>query len=228
MSKKDDIPAKGAVLQRDESSYAVTVRLTGDVLDLPAARRIAAAAQKYGARTLKITGDGRLAIIGIEDNDIDALYADLGMKAQAGTALCQQYIKVCPGNTFCVRGQQDTLALARQIEERFYPYPKIASKIKIGIAGCFNSCAEPAIKDIGLVGLAKGWLLMVGGAGGKEPMIAETIARDLGKDQVMEAFDKILKYYRGASMTPRTRNLRLGAILGKEGKERLLRACGLA
>jgi NAD(P)H-nitrite reductase large subunit len=225
--ERNDILSKGAILQRDDASYAITMRLPGAVFDIAAARRIADTAEKFGAKMLKVTGDGRLALIGVKEEDIDDVYEALGVKAQAGTALCQQYIKVCPGKTFCLRGQKDTLELARRIEERFYPYPKIASKIKIGIAGCFNSCAEPAIKDIGLIGLPKGWVLMVGGAGGKEPMIAETIARDLGDEAALEVVGKILKYYRGASSTPRTRNLRLGVILKKEGKDRLLSICGL-
>jgi NAD(P)H-nitrite reductase large subunit len=224
---RDDILSKGAILQRDGETYAVTVRLCGSVFDVPMGRRIADAAEKYGAKTLKITGDGRIAVIGIKEADIDEFYSAIGSTAKASAALCQQYIKVCPGSTFCVRGQKDTLSFAGKLDERFYPFPKIMSKVKIGIAGCFNSCAEPAIKDIGLIGLPKGWVLMVGGAGGKEPMLAETIGRNLSDDEALEAVDKILKYYRGASMAARTRNLRLGVILQKEGKDRLLRILGL-
>ena len=222
-----DILAKGAILQRDEETYAITARLLGGIFDVETGRRIADTAEKYGVEMLKVTGDGRLTLVGIKEEDIDAAYEEMGIKAQAGTALCQQYIKVCPGNTYCLRGQRDTIDLARKIDERFYPYPKISSKVKIGIAGCFNSCSEPAIKDIGLIGLPKGWILMVGGAGGKEPMIAETIATDLSDEQVLEMMDKIMKYYRGASQRHITRNMRLGVILAKEGKERLLRICGL-
>ncbi len=224
---KDDLLTKGAILQRDEESYGIPALLPGGVIDIPTARKIVDAAEKFGAKTLKITGAGRLGIIGIKQEEIEDAFAEMGMKAKAGVAFCQQYIKVCPGKTFCQRGQQDTLSFAKKLEEKFYPYPKISSKVKIGVAGCFNSCAEPAIKDIGLVGLPKGWTLMVGGAGGKEPMIAETIARNLSDEEVLEKLDKILKYYRGASQTPRTRNLRLGVILKKEGTGRLLSACGL-
>jgi NAD(P)H-nitrite reductase large subunit len=223
---KDDLLAKGAVLQRDGDTYAITLRLPGGVIDIPTGRRIADVVRKYNARTLKVTGDARLAIIGIQEEDINNIYAELGMKVQAGTALCQQYIKVCPGSTFCNRGQRDTLGFARQLETRFYPFPKITAKIKVGIAGCFNSCAEPAIKDIGLIGLPKGWMLMVGGAGGKDPMIAKTIARDLSDDQALDAVGKILTYYRGISSRHQTRNMRLGVILAKEGTERLRSICG--
>lgn len=225
---KDDILPKGAILQRDETTYAITVRLPGGIIDIPTGRRIAEVAKKYNAKTLKVTGDARLAIIGIQQEDIDKVYADLDIKIRPGTALCQQYIKVCPGSTYCNRGQRDTLALARRLEADYYPYPKITAKVKIGIAGCFNSCAEPAIKDIGLIGLPKGWILMVGGAGGKDPMIAQTIARNLDDEQAIEAVDKILKYYRGVSTRPQTRNLRLGVILKKEGIDRIQSICGFA
>jgi NAD(P)H-nitrite reductase large subunit len=223
---KDDLLAKGAILQRDEETYAITIRLPGGVIDIPTGRRIAETAKKYNAQLLKVTGDARLGVIGIKEEDIDAFYGDLGLKPQMGTAFCQQYVKVCPGNTFCNRGQQDTLSFARKVNEMYYPYPKMTAKVKIGIAGCFNSCAEPAIKDIGLIGLPKGWIMMVGGAGGKEPMLAQTIARNLTEDQALDAMDKILKYYRGIATRPQTRNLRLGVILQREGISRLLSICG--
>jgi NAD(P)H-nitrite reductase large subunit len=225
---KEDLLARGAILQRDEETYAVTIRLPGGLIDIPTGRRIAEIARKYHAKTLKVTGDSRLAVIGIQEEDINDVYAELGMQARMGTALCQQYIKVCPGNTYCNRGQRDTLAFARKLEEDFYPFPKMTAKVKIGVSGCFNSCAEPAIKDIGLIGLPKGWILMAGGAGGKEPMIARTLARDLSDEQALEATGKILKYYRGIATRPQTRNLRLGVILQKEGLERLRSICGFA
>jgi NAD(P)H-nitrite reductase large subunit len=223
---KEDLLAKGAILQRDEETYAIIVRTPASVIDIPTGRRIADVAQKYNAKILKVTGDGRLAIIGIHEEDINSVYEELGLKPQSGTALCQQYVKVCPGTAWCNRGQRDTLAFAREIENRFYPFPKITAKVKMGISGCFNSCAEPAIKDIGFIGLPKGWVLMVGGAGGKEPMIAQTIARDLSDAQALEATGKILMYYRGLATRPQTRNLRLGVILEKEGTERLRSICG--
>lgn len=225
---KDDILSKNAILQRDQETYAIMVPLVGGVLDLATARRVAQVAAKFGARTLKITGAQRLALIGIREEDIDAAYQEMGLSPRPGGALCQQYIKVCPGNTFCSRGQQDALGLARKIEAQFYPFPKITAKVKIGIAGCMNSCAEPAIKDIGLIGLVKGWTLLLGGAGGKEPMLAHPAARNLSDDEVLEILDKVLKYYRAASLRPAMRNMRLGVIMKMEGPERLLRACGLA
>lgn len=225
---KDDILSKNAILQRDQETYAITVPLVGGVMDLATAQRLAEVAAQYGAQTLKLTGAQRLALIGLKEEDLDAAYRALGFSPKPGGALCQQYIKVCPGNTFCSRGQQNTLELARKIEAQYYPFPKITAKVKIGIAGCMNSCTEPAIKDIGLIGLVKGWTLMLGGAGGKDPMLAQIAARNLSDDEVLQLMEKILKYYRAASQRPQMRNLRLGVIMKMEGPERLLQACGLA
>ena len=224
---KDDLLNKGAILQRDEETYAVMAKLLGGVMDIATARKVADAADKYGAKTLKCTGAQRLAILGIKEEDIDSIYQDLGVQFKPGSALCQQYVKVCPGSAFCQRGQKDTLGFAQKLEERFYPFPKLTSKLKIGVAGCFNSCTEPAIKDIGIIGLPKGWVLMVGGAGGKDPMLGQVIARNLDDDQLLDILDKLLKYYRAAGQRPQTRNKRLGVIMQKEGKERIMRVCGL-
>ncbi|MFH1113507.1 MAG: NAD(P)/FAD-dependent oxidoreductase [Pseudomonadota bacterium] len=224
---KDDILSKAAILQRDGETYAVMAGPIGGIMDIPTARRVAQTGKKYNAHTLKLTGAQRLALIGIKEDDIDAVYADLGIKPVQNTELCRQYVKVCPGSTFCSRGQRDTITFAGKLAERYYPFPKIKSKVKIGVAGCFNSCVEPAIKDIGLIGLPKGWILMAGGAGGKDPMLGEVMARNLGDDEVLDVLDKLLKYYRGASQRHQTRNMRLGVIMQKEGKEKLMRVCGL-
>jgi NAD(P)H-nitrite reductase large subunit len=224
---KDDILAKAAILQRDEQSYAIMAPLMGGIMDIPTARRVAGVADTFGVKTLKITGAQRLALLGIREEDIDAAQAALGSKALVGSALCQQYVKVCPGNSFCTRGQRDTVSFATKLVERFYPFPKIAAKVKIGIAGCYNSCVEPAIKDIGLIGLPQGWLVMAGGAGGKDPMLGQVIAKNLSDDRALDLAESILKYYRGAASRHTTRNMRLGAILKREGLDRFRRALGV-
>ncbi|SPF50506.1 Nitrite and sulphite reductase 4Fe-4S region [Syntrophobacter sp. SbD1] len=224
---KDDILSRAAILQRDLETYAIMAGLTGGVMDVPTARRIADAAEKFGVKELKVTGAQRLALMGVREQDIDGAYEAMGTNYKDCAALCLQYIKACPGNTFCSRGQQDTLSFASKVRERFYPFPKISAKVKIGIAGCYNSCVEPAIKDIGIIGLPKGWTVMTGGAGGKEPMFAQIIASNLDDAQTLELMERILKYYRAASSRHLTRNLRLGVIMSKEGNGPLMRACGL-
>jgi len=224
---KDDIFGKAAIAQRTGETYAIIAPLLGGIMDIDTAKRIAEVSESLGVKTLKVTGAQRLALFGIREEDIDAAYDALGAKPQIGAALCQQYVKVCPGSTFCARGQRDTIAFAQRLTARFHPFPKITSKVKIGIAGCFNSCVEPAIKDIGLIGLSKGWIMMIGGAGGKDPMLGEVVARNLTDDQVLDLLDPLLKYYRAAGAKAALKNERLGIIMKTDGRERLLNVLGL-
>ena len=111
---KDDILNKAAILQRDGETYAIMAPLVGGILDLDTAKRIAAVGEQFGVKTLKITGAQRIALLGIREENLDAAYEALGVKPQVGGHLCQQYIKACPGSTFCMRGQRDTISFAKQ------------------------------------------------------------------------------------------------------------------
>lgn len=40
-------------------------------------------------------------------------------------------------------------------------------KMKIAISGCPNSCIEPALRDIGIIGTKRGFTIFVGGSAGR-------------------------------------------------------------
>ena len=58
--------------------------------------------------------------------------------------------KLCPGSSDCKKGVQDTIEMGMKIDDIYWGL-KTPKKLKIGVSGCVNSCAEPAIKDIGLI-----------------------------------------------------------------------------
>jgi NAD(P)H-nitrite reductase large subunit len=69
-------------------------------------------------------------------------------------------------------------------------------KFKIGVSGCANSCAEPAVKDIGLIGTSKGWRLLVGGSSGVKPRLGQMLAENLSDEEVLSLIDRIVNYYK--------------------------------
>ena len=99
-------------------------------------------------------------------------------KPGAAIGLCVRSIKFCPGTTFCKQAKQDAVGLGLKLDEKYHGM-SMPSKLKIGVSGCPNSCAEPAIKDIGLMGTAKGYNLMVGGSAAAVPRLAQVVAKDL-------------------------------------------------
>jgi len=205
---------KGVIIQRDKRTYAVAPHIPCGVVQPATLRKLADAAEKYGAAALKITSAARIAIVGLKEEDVDNVWSELGMKPGAAVGLCVRSVKACPGTTFCKRGIQDSLSLGLKLDEKYHGL-ELPAKFKIGVSGCPNQCAETCIKDVGLVGLPKGWKVLVGGNGGAKPRLSQEIAKDLSVEQALELVDKIINYYK-ANAKP---HQRLGAMMEKMGFE---------
>lgn len=203
---------KGAVLQRDKETYAVAPHIPCGIVTSDMLRKIADIADKYNARALKITSAARIAIIGVNEESIDKIWTDLAMPAGASVGLCVRSIKACPGTTYCKKGQQDSLSMGMYFDEKYHGM-ELPGKLKIGVAGCGNKCAETAIKDIGLVGNNNGWDIYVGGCGGGLPRLSDRIARGLDDMQAKEFVDAIIDYYKEAAKT----HERMGRLICRIG-----------
>ncbi|WP_407355699.1 NAD(P)/FAD-dependent oxidoreductase [Methanolobus sp. WCC5] len=188
-----DLLEKGAILQRDQETYAIAPHLPGGIVSAEQLRKIADVAAKYSAATLKVTSSQRVAIVGLKEEDLDNAWEDLGIKPGAAIGLCVRSIKICPGTTFCKRGQQDAVGLGLKLDEKYHGMP-LPSKFKMAVSGCANSCSEPAIKDIGIMGTPKGYTVMVGGNAAIKPRLADIIADELTEDEVLALVDKIISF----------------------------------
>jgi NAD(P)H-nitrite reductase large subunit len=205
---------KGVIIQRDRETYAVAPHIPCGVVTAETLRNIADVADKYDHAALKITSAARIAIVGLKEEDIDGVWEDLHCSPGAAVGLCVRSVKACPGTTFCKRGQQDSLSLGMKFDEKYHGM-EVPGKLKFGVSGCPNQCAETCIKDIGLVGLKNGWKVFVGGNGGGKPRLSVEIAKDLSTEDALILVDKVIEYFK-ANATGRQR---LGAMLEKTGFE---------
>ncbi|KUG20726.1 sulfite reductase, assimilatory-type [hydrocarbon metagenome] len=57
----------------------------------------------------------------------------------------------------------------------------LPAEAKMEIPGCSRCCGERYLRDIGVVGSAKGWTVLFGGDSGGCPRIGDTAARDIIK-----------------------------------------------
>ena len=199
---------RGVIIQRDKETYAVAPHMPCGVVSPGALRKLADVAKKYNAAALKVTSAARIAIVGLKEEDIDNVWADLEMDAGAAVGLCVRSVKACPGTTFCKRGQQDSLTVGLGLDEKYHG-AELPGKCKIGVSGCVNQCAETCIKDIALVGMPKGWRVLVGGNGGSRPRLAQEVERDLTTEEALAMVDRIIEYYK-VNAKPRQR---IGAML---------------
>lgn len=209
MSK--DILEKGAIVQRDKETFAIAPHIPGGIIDPAGLRKIAEVAEKYQAKALKLTSAQRIAIVGISPDDIDSAWQDLGMKPGAAIGLCVRSVKICPGTTFCKRGQQDSVGVGLKLDE-IYHGMELPWKFKMAVAGCLNSCSEPAIRDVGLIGTPKGWRLLVGGCGAGKPRIGQLLADNLSDEEALALVDKVVHYYKDQG-----KKKRLGELIEEIG-----------
>lgn len=192
---KKDLLEKGAVLQRDKKTYAIAPHIPGGIIfDVNLLRKIADVAEKYGAQALKLTSAQRIAIVGIEEDKIDAVWEELGMDKGHAVGLCVRSVKICPATHFCKRAQQDAVAIGLELDKKYHGM-QLPSKFKMGVSGCLNSCSESAVKDLGIIGTSKGFTVLIGGNAGVKPRIADVLQENVPAESVLELVDKVVRYY---------------------------------
>ncbi len=197
---------KGAIPQKDKTTYAIAPHIPCGVVTPDLLRKLADIAEKYKVQAMKITGATRIAVVGIKEEDIDSIWNDLGMDKGAAVGLCVRSIRACPGTTFCSLGKQDALGIGMKLDV-LYHGTELPGKFKIAVSGCKLSCAESWVRDFGLIGGADGWKVVVGGNVGASPRIADEVSNGLSDEQAMDCAKKVLAYYK--------ENAKKGERLGK-------------
>jgi NAD(P)H-nitrite reductase large subunit len=193
---KKDILEKGAILQRDRETYAIAPHIPGGITDTATLRKICDVADKYKIQAVKLTSAQRIALVGVKEEDLDAIWKDLDQTPGAAIGLCVRSVKICPGTTFCKRGVQDSVGLGLKIDA-IYHAMELPNKMKMGVSGCMLSCSEVWVKDIGVMGTQKGWKILVGGNSGTRPRIADVLVEAVAtQEEVMEIIEKIINWYK--------------------------------
>lgn len=205
---------EGVILQRDGKTFAVSTRTAAGIINPDHLERIASVARKYAVPLIKITSGQRIALIGVSEEELPALFQDLGQDADRSGGPCLHYVQACLGTDSCKFGNQDSIGLAQAIEKKFKDrtYP---SKLKIGISGCPRCCGESHIRDVGIFGTNKGWTVIFGGNSGTRPRIGDVIAKNLSRDEAMDLVERLLEYYK-INAKPRERTARFMERIGIE------------
>lgn len=187
---------KGANLQKihnGKKTYAITPHLPGGFIKPDVLEKYAHVARKYNG-ILKLTSAQRIMITGLKAEDIEEIWQELGMQPAMGFANCVRSVKICPGIAFCKRGKQDSIKLGLELDKR-YIKKEMPSRMKMGVSGCPNSCAESVIKDVGVIGTDEGWDVYVGGSAGSHPRLADQLITGLNYDDTLRIIDIVVRYY---------------------------------
>jgi NAD(P)H-nitrite reductase large subunit len=185
----------GAILQRDGKTYAVTSRIPAGIITPDQLETIARVGRKYNVPILKITSGQRVLFAGLEPEHVQTIINDLGPLAEPETAPCVKFVQACLGTEMCTYGKQDSIGIARTLDEAFRDQT-FPAKIKIGVSGCPRCCSESHTRDIGIVGTPNGWTVFFGGNAGTRPRLGDLIAKDLTADEAVDCAQRLARYYK--------------------------------
>jgi sulfite reductase (ferredoxin) len=143
--------------QRQPGYAVVTVNLPLGDLSSWQALRLSDIARKYAGDHLRTTVEQNLVLRWVAEADLPKAYAELkaiGLgEPGAGTIVD---ITTCPGTDTCKLGIASSRGLAGELRSRLAvknaSLPEAVKDLKIKISGCFNSCGQHHVADIGFFG----------------------------------------------------------------------------
>lgn len=186
---------RGGILQRDGETWAIVPRTPVGIITPAVLDALNTVVKKYGIPIVKITSGQRIALVGMQADQVEAIWADLGTEVGMATELCVHFVQACPGTSVCRFGVQDSLGLGLELE-KLYVGMELPAKVKMGVSGCPLCCASSYVRDMGVVGKKTGFTVIFGGHPGNKPRIGDVVAEDLPREQVAGLVQRLLEYYR--------------------------------
>jgi len=216
MDSKVTEPVLCMPVERKDGTYALRLCVNQGLLTMGMMQRIMDVMTKFDLPSLRSTTGQRFNLEGIPADKLDEIVGELGTAIDK----CPPGISVCPGGDQCKYGKQGT----REIGERLLdlikangPYP---FKIKSGVSGCGLGCGLSYVRDIGLIGSAKGWNVHFGGSALHRASVGPRLGKGVSLDEAMALVEKALVYYKeNAKKFERT-----GSMLKRIGEDGLLEA----
>jgi sulfite reductase (ferredoxin) len=144
--------------QRGYAAAAVTLPL-GDIT-ADQLRALADIARRFIKDTIRTTVEQNLLLRWVSEIDLPELYSDLKQiglaEPNAGTIVD---VTSCPGTDTCKLGIASSRGLAkelrRSLSEKSFELDQAVKDLRIKVSGCFNSCGQHHIADIGFYGISR-------------------------------------------------------------------------
>ena len=146
--------------QRQPGFATVTVVFPLGDISAAQARRLADLAREFAGENMRLTVEQNLVFRWVSEIDLPRLYEELKAVGlgRAGAGQITD-ITACPGTDTCKLGIASSRGLAAELTRRLTSSPdqqdKAVRKLRIKISGCFNSCGQHHVADIGFFGVSR-------------------------------------------------------------------------
>jgi len=147
-----------AYAQKQDGYVTATITLPLGDITADQLRSLADIARRYTRETVRTTVEQNIVLRWVSESDLPALYADLKAAdlAQAGAATIVDVVS-CPGTDTCKLGISSSRGLAAELRSRMlakgYELDAAIRGLHIKVSGCFNSCGQHHVADLGFYGV---------------------------------------------------------------------------
>ncbi|MCH9034636.1 MAG: nitrite/sulfite reductase [Planctomycetes bacterium] len=144
--------------QRQEGYVTVTVALPLGDITSNQVRALVDVGRRFTNGTIRTTVEQNFVIRWVSKADVPALYEALDA-AQIGEAGAEHIMDIvaCPGTDTCKLGISSSRGLAAELRTRLaqksLEMDEAVQNLHIKVSGCFNSCGQQHVSDIGFYGV---------------------------------------------------------------------------
>lgn len=181
----------GGISRRADGLCALRPAMPQGFMDATMLARVAEVVRDFGLPGIRATGAQRIEMYGIAPEVVDAVARRIGDLDGA----CPFMLTLCLGRGQCDKGLQDTRAMAARLEAVLKELTGMGVRPKFGISGCPRGCGQSYVRDVGLLGDAKGWTLLFGGSAGRKARPGQVVAKGLDADAVLSCTGRILDFF---------------------------------
>lgn len=184
-------------IKNGRRTYAITPHIPGGFILPDDLIKIGEVAKKYKG-VLKLTSGQRILITNLKQEDLPAIWEELGMEPAVKVQNSLKNVEICPAN-YCKRSKYPTIGIGMKLSKRFHGM-ELPCRTKIGVAGCKNACTSVYSKDIGvIVDLDSTFYITVGGSAGYYPRSADIVTKGLDEKEAFNLVKTILFYYKNTA-----------------------------
>jgi len=146
------------VYRQRQPGYAVaTIALPLGDISSDQTRRLAAVARRYVGDAVRTTVEQNIVLRWVAEGDLPALYSELvAIDLAAPGAGTIVDVTSCPGTDTCKLGIASSRGLAGELRTRLaarqLELDEAVRGLRIKVSGCFNSCGQHHVADIGFFG----------------------------------------------------------------------------
>jgi nitrite reductase (NADH) large subunit len=180
---------------QSDGTYTLIPQMYGGLTNPEQLRKIAQVAEKYHINDVAITSDQRIHLLGVKKDDLAEVWADLNMPLSLPQANGVQNIKTCIGEHICSCDKKPSIELAVSLEKHFEfltsPY-----RVKMGVSSCLHNGAGSTTKDVGVIGVDRGWEIYIGGSSGRNVRSGELLCVAATTEEAIELIRGFVQYYR--------------------------------